>query len=329
MGGDKKKTQQKAQATADQAAADERQRAATLQTQLEATKSNVTNDVYGEGGSRDLVKSAATNLAVTGGYTPEVASRLRGNAQDLITTGGYDPNQLSSLRDKINDVGSSEGYGREGYQSLADTGGYSDIQKNDFLESAVAPTIAKYGRNRDELTRRLAINGGYSPGYTSSQARMDRQQGEDVSSAAMTGRVNLASMIERNKEAGLSGLSSTQQMINQNKLSGINASSALEGNLAQNKMAGTEQAKQVENNIVSGKVAGADMLQKYNESGVQSLNQNDILQLQNRLQSGNMTMADSQLLLQLSSQQKTLYDNIMQGISTVGGAVAGVAAGFK
>jgi hypothetical protein len=157
----------------------------------------------------------------------------------------------------------------------------------------------------------MAINGGYSPGYTSSESRLDRQKNEDIATAGMTGRVNLNNMIQANKLAGLGGLASTQQEINQNKQAGINSGIGLEAGVA------------------SGKVAGQDALQRYMDSGVSALNQNDIIQLQNRLQSGNITAADSQMLAQIASQQKSLYDNIMQGVSAVGGAVGGIATGLN
>jgi hypothetical protein len=289
-GGDKKKNQNQAIAVANKSATDEQARASALQTQLQGTHDTISNSVYGAGGSSDLTGAAATNLS---------------------QTGGYDPNQLATLRSSIASTGSSEGYGREGYQSLADTGGFTDAQQTDFLQHAVEPTIASYGRNRDELTRRMAINGGYSPGYTSSESRLDRQKNEDIATAGMTGRVNLNNMIQANKLAGLGGLASTQQEINQNKQAGINSGIGLEAGVA------------------SGKVAGQDALQRYMDSGVSALNQNDIIQLQNRLQSGNITAADSQMLAQIASQQKSLYDNIMQGVSAVGGAVGGIATGLN
>lgn len=330
MGGDKKKTQQAAQTASNTAVQEEKSRANVLEGDLKGINSTVNNNVYNPTtGSNQVAGQAANNLTLTGGYDPTKLDTLRTQSSNAATTGDYDPNQVDKLNTQFDAAGSNTGYGREGYQNFADTGGYDQSQENDFLENAVAPTRAMYSRSQDELNRRMALQGGYSPGFTTSQARVKREENSAIGSANLQGRVALNSSINSNKLAGLGGLATTQSDINSKKLQATTAEAALAGDVAGKKIAGTNQTIGLESSVAAGKQVGAELLQRFNESGISSLNQNDILQLQNRLQSGNVSQADSQLLVQLAAQKKSLYDNIMQGVSAVGGAVGAVATGFN
>lgn len=267
-------------------------------------------------------------IANTGGFDPVQLNKVRTANDNIGITGGYDPNELSKIRTSQDSLGGSEGYGREGYQSLADTGGYTDEQKTAFLESSMAPVRAAYSRNHDEAGRRLAIQGGYSPGFDSGMDRMARHETQDLSQANLTGRVNLDSAIQNNKLAGLGGLERTRSAMGSEKLAGINSKIGLESNVAGNKIGANNANASLESSVAQGKIAGQDALQRYLNTGIAALNQNDILTLQNRLQSGQMSQADAQLLEHLAAQQKSTYDQIMQGVQVGAGAVAGIAGAF-
>ena len=77
-------------------------------------------------------------------------------------------------------------------------------------------------------------------------------------------------------------------------------------------------------NIAAGRRAGADLLQRFNQMGISALNDTDITDLRSRLQSGQMSQADSELLAQIASRDKSTFDKIMQGIQVGGGAIAGI-----
>lgn len=250
-GGNRKRRQQEAEQQSSYAAAQEREKAAGLQKELEQRRS------------------------IVGTGLPETIQSTRTGAENLRETGGISPEVINPIR--------------SGYADLATTGGFSPIQKESFLRRATAPVSAMYSRAKDELSRRLSLRGGYSPGFDASKSRLLRQQATAGSEASLGANAELANQVRTGKVAGLGGLTNVASMEQQ------------------------------------GKIQGQDALQRYTTMGVSALSDVDINQLRNRLQTGQMSQADAQLLTQLAAQDKTLFENIMQGIQVASGAISGVA----
>lgn len=231
-----------------------------------------------------------TNLTqrrdVIGAGLPQTMESTRRGAEDIRETGGYRTSDI--------DLG---GRGREGYEDFSKTGGFQEGEKEAFLRRASAPVTAMYARTKDELDRRNALQGGYGFGYDTTSAKLLRNQAAAGSEATLAGNVELARQVREGKLAGLGGLERTRVQ------------------------AGSEAA-----GVAAGRREGQDALQRYSQLGISALNDLDITDLRNRLQSGQMSQFDAQLLAQLASQDKTTFEKIMQGISTVGGAAAGVLA---
>lgn len=336
---------------------------------------------YEPGVLSGLRDTARTN-AITGGYDPDSLNLLRRHTEDFIKGGGYDEAGLSRVRGFQDTLGGEEGYGREGYQRLADTGGFTPEQEQEYLQFALSPTQAVYARNRDEIGRRVALQGGYSPGFDAGTARAARRESQDLQQAGLAGRTSLEEQKRRGVEIGLGGLASTRAAIEGARTNKAQLAAQLEGDIASGRLRGGElsrgletdfagrrlagaegerglesdvasraltgqanaadlerlvasgriagagEARAVESNLASGRAAGQDALQRYLNTGVQSLNSTDLLGLQNRLQAGNISMEDAQLLAGIARDQKGLFEQVMQGISTVGGAVAGIGAAF-
>ncbi len=181
------------------------------------------------------------------------------------------------------------GYG--GYKEFAETGGFSPGEREQFLRRATAPTVAIYARTKDELGRQKALQGGYMPGFTASQNRLTRSAAQAGSEASLAGNVELNKQIREGKIAGFGG------------------------------------QERIEGRTQQGKIQGQELLQRYTQFGVAALNEVDINELRNRLQTGQISLADSQLLTQLAAQNKTLFENIMSGVGAVGGATAGILTG--
>lgn len=267
MGGNKRRLQNSAEARSAQSIATEQQGAAALQSELQKRRAMI-----GEGLPETLqaARTGAANLAATGGITPE----------NLDTSG--------------------RGY--EGYQELATTGGFNPGEKEQFLRRASAPVTAMYGAARDDNSRRVALQGGYSPGFDASQAKITRQAANAGAESSLNANLDLNKQIREGKLAGLAG----QERVK----------SAAEG-----ERQSRQQMRQ------QGEIAGQQLLQNYSQFGVAALNETDVNDLRNRIQSGSISQADSQLLTQLAAQNRTLFENIMQGVSAVGGATAGVLTG--
>lgn len=250
------------------------------------------------GGQRNQRQQQSQDTAnQTSSSEQQKASELQGQLQarsDLIGTGL--PGVMDSTRtaaQNLSDTGgideSKTGYGT--YTNMAMTGGFTPDQEQEFLRKSTAGTAATYGNISDQMNRSKSLQGGYSPGFDASAAKAARAGSQAIGEAGLSGNVALHQQETANKLAGAAGQTQVQQ---------------------------SEQA---------GKIAGQDALQKYSQFGISSLNQDDMTQLQNRLQSGQLSMADSQLLAQLASQDKTAFQNIMQGIQGIGGAAAGALTG--
>lgn len=177
---------------------------------------------------------------------------------------------------------------KKSYGEFAETGGFSTEDKEQFLRRSTAPVAAMYSRAQDELNRRAAVQGGYQPGFEESQSRLLRQASQGGAEASLEANVELANQVRQGKLAGTGGL------------------------------------ERVAQTVQAGKIAGQDALQRYIQFGVAGLSDVDTTELRNRLQTGQMSQADAELLVQIAAQNKTLFENIMQGVSAVGGATAGI-----
>lgn len=176
--------------------------------------------------------------------------------------------------------------GYKTYSDMATTGGFTPEQESNFVRTATLGNQAIYNNQADQMNRNKALSGGYSPGFDASTAAQTRAAAESTG------------------EAALGAESALHQQENANKLAGA------QGQLA------VKQAQQ------SGMIAGQDALQRYTAQGEASLNQNDITELQNRIQSGNISMADAQLLQKLAADSPSLLQQITGGIAGVVGAFA-------
>ena len=233
-------------------------------------------------------------------------------ASEFVSRGLYSPEGFSGLvgessygrgRESYGDIaergitGASYGRGREGYEEFSRTGGFSPGEREAFLRRSTAPTAAIYGRARDEMMRRLAIQGGYSPGFSSSMARATRQASQAGAEASLAGNVELANMVRAGRLEGLGGLERTREAAGEEYLAGVG---------------GLERTREA---------AGSEALNRL-ELAQRGLSQSDVLRLQNRIQTGQLDSNDMAILQNLRNSSPSLFQNIMQGIGVVSGAAA-------
>lgn len=103
-----------------------------------------------------------------------------------------------------------EDYGRimGQYQNFADTGGYSPNDLGAIRSRALSPTRAVYSNAQRNVNRQKAVQGGYSPGFGTLQARMAREQGQGISDAATNAEAAIAQMVNQGKQFGTQGAAS-------------------------------------------------------------------------------------------------------------------------
>ena len=239
-------------------------------------------------GAESLRGELQKRREIVGAGLPEALESTRTGAMNLRQTGGVTPVDIDT-----------SGRGFEGYEEFSRTGGFTPGESENFLRRATAPTQAIYGASRDELSRRKSLQGGYSPGFGASEARLTRQAGIAGSEASLSGNLELNKQVREGKLAGLGGMERIRGEAEKERL-------------------GKQELQQ------RGEIAGQELLQRFSQFGVAALSDVDVNELRNRLQSGQMSQADAQLLRDLAAQDRTLFENIMQGISTVGGAAAGI-----
>lgn len=113
---------------------------------------------------------------------------------DVAKNNNYSPISYASSGDVTNALGN--------LQNFSNTGGYSESDVKNIRERGISPIRAVYANANENLKRRLAISGGYSPGYAAAVAKMARDSSQQISDT--TGNVNaqLAQNIAGNKLAG-------------------------------------------------------------------------------------------------------------------------------
>lgn len=97
------------------------------------------------------------------------------------------------------------------YRDFSNTGGYSDADKANMRSRAVSPLRAVYANANRGVTRQRALQGGYSPGYTSAMTRMAREQSQGLSDANINVEAELAEMTQKGRLAGVGGMLNTEQ----------------------------------------------------------------------------------------------------------------------
>jgi len=210
----------------------------------------------------------------------EMHGRVQGRRKEIgdvskpmIASGGYDPEQLSNLREMA-----PYGWGREGYEEFSRTGGFDPGDRERFLRSSTRGVSALYARNQDELQRRLALQGGYMPGFTTSQARLSRHAAQEGARATTDANVALEREVRTGRIEGLRGLGSTREAIGRER-------TGLERDVAGGRLRATRQY-------------------------FSQLSDADRIDLANRLISAGVSRDEVNALLGIGGQKRSVLDTI-------------------
>lgn len=95
-----------------------------------------------------------------------------------------------------------------GYQDWAKTGGYSDMDIANMRARGMAPVRAAYANANRDVDRKVALQGGYSPGYGVLKSRLAREQSSAMSDASTNIEAALAQMRNEGRRFGMAGQSS-------------------------------------------------------------------------------------------------------------------------
>ncbi len=137
--------------------------------------------------------------------------------------GGLAQNHLNNMRDQMivpqaqtaqnnaslaNDQAFQD-YGRimGGYQDFAKTGGFNPSDLGAIRSRSLAPLRGMYADANRDVDRKVALQGGYSPGYGTLKSRLARDMSSGMSDAALNTEGAIAQMVNQGKQFGMAGQS--------------------------------------------------------------------------------------------------------------------------
>lgn len=130
--------------------------------------------------------SASPSGAGTSNYTPVTGpSNVQFNPTGTNTT-AY--NQSGDTTTALKEL-----------QNLAETGGYSEQNKDDIRARGISPIRSVYSSAQRGLDRSKSLSGGYSPNYAAASAKMAREQAGQISGATTKVNADLAQNVAQNR----------------------------------------------------------------------------------------------------------------------------------
>lgn len=220
-------------------------------------------------------------MAESGGYSPEERARITSIAdrnRAIGETGGFDPAQLALIRGDINTL---RGYGQTGgidaeglrrargggvFDEFAQTGGYTPQAIQDIRSRSISPIAAQYAADKRNMESMNAVQGGYSPNYAASMARLSRNRGLASSDAARNAEIDIQGQVREGRRWGGEQMSK--------------AENTLQEFLTRNKINATQFAGQgaadLEAAIVSAKLKGNEQEAKVYQQMLEDINKNKL-----------------------------------------------------
>jgi hypothetical protein len=159
----------------------------------------------------------------TGGFTPERSASIMQNVQglkDIGQTGGISDENVNRMR------------GMGGYDEFAKTGGYTPESIANIKAQALSPISSYATGTRDELSRRAALTGGYTPGFDSANRALQRDTARGIADTSLAANVGIQDRINQGRQWGIGGMAGAEQgiagMQSGNKLAGLQGAGQME-----------------------------------------------------------------------------------------------------
>lgn len=92
-------------------------------------------------------------------------------------------------------------------RNLATTGGLTSADQQNLRERGISPIRAVYANANRDIDRQRALQGGFSPNYTASKAKLSRDLSQGIADATTNVNAEIAKMIQQGK------LQATPQML--------------------------------------------------------------------------------------------------------------------
>lgn len=168
-----------------------------LQTGYDASKKR-SDSLY------DATNSGYQGIAANGGYDPTALSNINSDISGLREmghTGGLDQTAIDRMR------------GGGVYDDAVKTGLYTDEQKQNLRARATSVIPAMYDAVKTNMDTQKAAQGGYSPGYSYSTAKIARDSGRGVTEAAREAELGINDAVNKNKFAGAAGMSNAENAL--------------------------------------------------------------------------------------------------------------------
>ncbi len=184
-------------------------------------------EAYGYGkGLRDFVTDQYKGLLSPaeggvggggGGYEPDTSSLSNYESwfKNVGETGATTPEQLENLR----------GYGV--FKDFANTGGFSDADQANYRARGLSGVPSLYEGMRRDLGNRMAVSGGYGPGFDYAGSQLARDRARSIADTNLGVETNLANMIREGRKWGASSGSGAEQNILDRQMNAMGQGSGL------------------------------------------------------------------------------------------------------
>lgn len=121
---------------------------------------------------------------------------------------GLTPDFMSKFDEAMGNLDTGMNY----YKDFADTGGFKPGELDRFRQQAMLPTIGAFNTAVRNLDRNKAVTGGYSPNYNASVAEAFREQGRQLSDAALGAENSITNLVQQGRQFGTKGYTDTAQV---------------------------------------------------------------------------------------------------------------------
>ena len=136
----------------------------------------------------DVIKNMGTNPLVSG-----VAGVSKVGSPNPLAFSAIAP-QITPYKQSSNVTNSLASL-----KNLTDTGGYSEADKANLRERGISPTRSIYAGAQRNVERQRALSGGYSPNFNAVQAKMAREEADQIGNINTNVNAGIAQNVASNK----------------------------------------------------------------------------------------------------------------------------------
>lgn len=289
------------------------------------------SDKYGEADKSfdNIDQGYMRNLAETGGVDMGKLEEALPGFRKMQDTGGVSDADMNNIT------------GNGVFKEFSETGGYTDKDKANIRSRAISPIGSLATGTAEEMARRRAVQGGYSPGYNASNRALLRDTGKGITDASLGAELGIKDAVNTNRMAGASALSTSQlggsSLKTGNQLAGTKGIADVNATAQSMKQAGLEFGAaglaDIQKAVAEGKLSVAqgrsatEMQQQQTDLATASgRTQRDIATLQMQAAAGNASAANALAVARdKADNMRFLINSEQQGTQFGLGGMAGMS----